>query len=201
MLLKTKMLQGHWVGLSRYTKILVVKGFTLGKMLGKKLQIRGEENHIKYIRKTSGKIERRLLGDIGCGIEGIFNRVRIEKYNKLRLHISVDSSGSMQTPKKWCPTMTCVVAICVAASMVENLWDPCRSRRQYTVKPIQVNYHILCWYTTPKLTRFPKFDTFSHISVPMGNARKDWLLSRLRKNLSSVKGQLNRRLLLEYFRW
>ncbi len=99
----------------------VVKGFTLGKMLGKKLQIRGEENHIKYIRKTSGKIERRLLADIGCGIEGIFNRVRIEKYNKLRLHISVDSSGSMQTPKKWCPTMTCVVAICVAASMVENL--------------------------------------------------------------------------------
>jgi len=99
----------------------VVKGFTLGKMLGKKLQIRGEENHIKYIRKTSGKIERRLLADIGCGIEGIFNRVRIEKYNKLRLHISVDASGSMQLDTKWCPTMTCVVAICVAASMVENL--------------------------------------------------------------------------------
>ncbi len=99
----------------------VIKGFTLGKMLGKKLQIRGEENHIKYIRKTSGKIERRLLADIGCGIEGIFNRVRIEKYNKLRLHISVDASGSMQIDTKWCPTMTCVVAICVAASMVENL--------------------------------------------------------------------------------
>jgi len=99
----------------------VIKGFTLGKMLGKKLQIRSEENHIKYIRKTSGKIERRLLADIGCGMEGIFNRVRIEKYNKLRLHISVDSSGSMAADSKWCPTMTCVVAICVAASMVENL--------------------------------------------------------------------------------
>jgi len=99
----------------------VAKGFVLGKALGKKLQIRGEENRIKYIRKTSGKIERRLLADIGCGMEGIFNKVRIEKYNKLRLHISVDASGSMEYDTKWCPTMTCVVAICVAASMVENL--------------------------------------------------------------------------------
>jgi len=99
----------------------VVRGFSLGKMLGKKLQIRGEENHIKYIRKSSGKIERRLLADVGAGLEGIFNRTIIEKYNKLRLHISVDASGSMQTYTKWCPTMTCVVAICVAASMVENL--------------------------------------------------------------------------------
>lgn len=99
----------------------VAKGFVLGKLLGKKLQIRGEENAIKYIRKPSGKIERRLLAEIGVGSENIFTKMRLERYNKARLHISVDSSGSMATDSKWCPTMTCVVAICVAASMVENL--------------------------------------------------------------------------------
>jgi hypothetical protein len=99
----------------------VAKGFVLGKLLGRKLQIRGEEVLTKYIRKHSGKIERRLLADIGVGFEHIFNRTKSEKYNKARLHISVDSSGSMQSDYKWCPTMTCVVAICVAASMVENL--------------------------------------------------------------------------------
>lgn len=99
----------------------VAKGFVLGKLLGKRLQIRGEENIIKYIRKISGKIERRLLADIGAGAEGIFSRTRIEKYNKVRLHISVDASTSMADCGKWIPTMTCLTAICVAASMVRNL--------------------------------------------------------------------------------
>lgn len=99
----------------------VNKGFVLGKLLGRKLQIRGEETITKYIRKQSGKIERRLLAEIGAGIESIFSRTKIQRYNKIRLHISVDSSASMEPQNKWCPTMTCVVAICVAASMTNNL--------------------------------------------------------------------------------
>lgn len=99
----------------------VNKGFILGRVLGKKLQIRGEENIIKYIRKQSGKIERRLIADIGAGLESIFSKTKIEKYNNARLHISVDASTSMSVDKKWLPTLTCVTAICVAASMVGNL--------------------------------------------------------------------------------
>lgn len=99
----------------------VNKGFRLGRLLGRKLQIRAEEKHTKYIRKPSGKIERRLLSGIGAGLEDIFHRIKVEKYNKARLHISVDSSSSMWTISKWGPTMTCLTAICVAASMVENL--------------------------------------------------------------------------------
>lgn len=118
---KDKYAPGAEPGPIRKYEDAVAKGFVLGKILGRKLQIRGEENFIKYIRKSSGKIEKRLLSDIGVGLEDIFNRTRIEKYNKIRLHISVDSSGSMQSENKWCPTMTCVVAICVASSMVNNL--------------------------------------------------------------------------------
>jgi hypothetical protein len=99
----------------------VSKGFLLGKLLGKKLQIRGETNIVKYIRKLTGKIERRLLSGIGAGSKDIFNKSIITRYNRLRLHLSVDASGSMINPSKWCSTITCVTAICVAASMTENL--------------------------------------------------------------------------------
>lgn len=99
----------------------VNKGFIIGKHLGKKLQVRGETNIIKFIRKISGKIERRLLHSIGAGLEDIFNRTIIERYNRCRLHISVDASSSMSCATKWEPTLTCVTAICVAASMVNNL--------------------------------------------------------------------------------
>jgi hypothetical protein len=101
--------------------VAVCKGVALGRLLGKKLQIRGEVNITKYIRKHSGKIERRLLAGIGAGMEDIFNRTVTHKYNKARLHISVDASTSMNSPDKWYPTMTCLTAICVAASMVDNL--------------------------------------------------------------------------------
>lgn len=99
----------------------VSKGVALGRLLGKKLQVRGEVNITKFIRKRSGKIERRLLAGIGAGLEDIFNRSVVNRYNAARLHISVDASSSMASPEKWHPTITCLVAICVACSMVDNL--------------------------------------------------------------------------------
>lgn len=123
----------------------VAKGFVLGKLLGRKLQIRGEETVTKFIRKPSGKIERRLLADIGVGFENIFNKLRYERYNKARLHISVDSSGSMMMDNKWCPTMTCVVAICVAASMVENLEVSVSFRSTINVSGGELPYVVLAY--------------------------------------------------------
>jgi hypothetical protein len=99
----------------------IQRGFQLGRMLGRKLQIRAETNVTKYIRKHSGKIEKRLLSDIGAGLENIFYRNITQQYRKAKLHISVDASSSMTDKEKWLPTMTCVTAICVAASMVQGL--------------------------------------------------------------------------------
>ena len=45
----------------------------------------------------------------------------VNRYNAARLHISVDASSSMASPEQWHPTITCLVAICVACSMVDNL--------------------------------------------------------------------------------
>ncbi len=98
----------------------VIRGIQLGTMLGNKLQIRQETNVTKYIRKSSGKINKRLLSEIANGYENIFYNTKYDKYDKLNLHISVDASSSM-SGDKWYRTMTMVVAICKAASMVNNL--------------------------------------------------------------------------------
>lgn len=102
-------------------KSAVVKGIQLGTLLGKKLQIRQETNTTIFPRRTSGKILRRHLADVGCGIESIFYKTKMDKYDKLNLHISVDASSSMTEGGKWERTMTMVVAICKAASMIDNL--------------------------------------------------------------------------------
>lgn len=101
-------------------KAAVIKGIQLGRVLGKKLQIRQEVNTTIYPRRTSGKIFRRTLHEIDWS-ESIFYKTKIDKYDKLNLHISVDASSSMSESSKWEQTMTMVVAICKAASMIDNL--------------------------------------------------------------------------------
>ena len=100
---------------------VVNRGIILGTMLGRKLAIRREENNTKYTRRPHGKIDRRILAGIGAGLEDIFYNIHSTKYGKANLHITVDASGSMSDMDKWGPTMTCVVAICKAASMIPNL--------------------------------------------------------------------------------
>lgn len=97
----------------------VIKGLQLGAILGKKLQIRQENRVTKYIRKSVGKVDRRLLASIPSGNKSFFYRKLTDSYNKLELHISVDASTSMEF--NWSKTITMVTAICKAASMINNL--------------------------------------------------------------------------------
>ena len=66
-------------------KNAVVKGIQLGTLLGKKLQIRQESNTTIFPRRTSGKIFKRHLAAIGCGIESVFYKTQVDKYDKLNL--------------------------------------------------------------------------------------------------------------------
>ena len=98
----------------------VEEGIRLGTILGRKLQIRGESRETKWTRKDSGRIDKRLIAELGFGNERIFNTSFVESYSDAFLHISVDASGSMGGDK-WTNTMTSVVAICKAASMIQNV--------------------------------------------------------------------------------
>lgn len=100
----------------------VQRGVGMGIVMGRKLQIRNETVTTVYSRKSSGKVDNRLISDLGWNSSNIFYTKKTDRYNDIFLHISVDASGSMLSSfEKWSNTMTTVVAICKAASMLNNV--------------------------------------------------------------------------------
>ena len=102
------------------TQEAVTLGKKLGTQLGKKLQVRSESRTLKNTRLDSGRIDKRLIAELGFGNDKVFSTTFVDNYNDAILHISVDASGSMGGDK-WKNTMTAVVAICKAASMISGL--------------------------------------------------------------------------------
>ena len=96
------------------------RGIVLGKKLGRKLQIRNESRMTTFTRKNSGKIDKRLLSELGFGNTDVFQQTFVDSYSDALLWISIDASGSMGG-SKWNRTMTSVTAIAKAASMTQNL--------------------------------------------------------------------------------
>ena len=98
----------------------VEEGLRLGSVLGRKLKVRGEETSLKYSRQESGKIDKRMLSELGFGNSNVFSQTFIERFNKPYLHISVDASGSMNGDK-WNKAMTSAVAMIKACDMAGNI--------------------------------------------------------------------------------
>ena len=83
----------NWV--SDYNKRNIEEGINRGKLLAKKLQLRNEERVLKTSRLDSGKIDKRLLHEIGFDNFDIFSKININAYKPSFIHISLDQSGSM----------------------------------------------------------------------------------------------------------
>ena len=98
----------------------VDKGIKLGTMLGKKLQVRGEDRTTVFNRQKIGRIDKRMISSLGFGNENVFQFSEIDSYKKANLHISIDASSSMNG-RKWENTMINVVAMCKAVDMIPNL--------------------------------------------------------------------------------
>ena len=73
----------------------VDRGVQLGKMLGRKLQIRNEVRIERDIRKDHGHINKRMLSALGYDYENVFYQQREDKYARAIIHLSIDDSGSM----------------------------------------------------------------------------------------------------------
>jgi|TARA_B100001094_G_scaffold324647_1_gene377581 hypothetical protein len=97
----------------------VQKGLSLGKMLGRKLQIRNESNTLKYTRLHKGKIDKRLISSLGFGAENVFETSLLEQFNNSIVHLSIDASGSMNGGK-FEQSLIAASAIAKAASMTNN---------------------------------------------------------------------------------
>lgn len=112
---------------SNFSSTSVEKGITMGVVLGKKLKIRSEIRELRTMRQRTGRIERRLINELGYGMENVFGHLEISKFKKAMLYISIDASSSMfsgsytNDNSKWHRTMSASVAMAKAASMIDNL--------------------------------------------------------------------------------
>lgn len=98
----------------------VLSGIMLGKQLGRKLQIRNENRTLKSSRLETGKIDRRLIAELGYGNVNVFHRIVTDTYKNFMIHISIDASGSMYGSKMR-NAVKSAVAVAQAASMTTGI--------------------------------------------------------------------------------
>ena len=102
------------------TELAITEGLRLGTILGRKLSVRTESRDTKYTRKDTGRIDKRLIAELGFGNSNVFSQTFVDSFPDAFLHISVDASGSMGG-SKWTRTMTSVVAMTKAIDMIEGV--------------------------------------------------------------------------------
>ena len=98
----------------------VTEGINLGRILGKKLQVRNEERTTKWTRQDSGRLDKRIIAELGFNNDRVFKTTLTERYNDAFIHISIDGSGSMDG-EKFNNAIKSTAAICQAASMAGNI--------------------------------------------------------------------------------
>ena len=96
------------------------RGIVLGKQLGKKLQLRNADRSLKSTRLESGKIDRRLISQLGYDNANVFHRIVTDRFKNYFIHISIDASGSMDGTKFY-NAITSAVAVAQAASMTTGI--------------------------------------------------------------------------------
>ena len=110
----------HSKGCQEQMQRAVLSGIMLGKQLGRKLQIRNENRTLKSSRLETGKIDRRLIAELGYGNVNVFHRIVTDTYKNFMIHISIDASGSMYGSKMQ-NAVKSAVAVAQAASMTTGI--------------------------------------------------------------------------------
>ena len=98
----------------------VSEGIMLGTLLGKKLKTRDEERSLKTTRMETGRMDRRMIAELGFGNDRVFSQTHHYTVTPALVHISLDASGSMGG-KKWFSALKTALAIAKAASMTSSL--------------------------------------------------------------------------------
>lgn len=98
----------------------VLNGIVLGKQLGRKLQLRNADKSLKTTRLETGKIDRRLISQLGYDNAHVFHRIVTDRFKNYFIHISIDASGSM-SGIKFENAIASAVAVAQAASMTTGI--------------------------------------------------------------------------------
>jgi hypothetical protein len=98
----------------------VLAGIRMGAILAQRLSVRNDATTTHFTRQPQGKIDRRILAQLGMDIESVFKRSTTDQYNPVLLYLSLDASGSMGG-LKWKQVMTVATALAYAADRIRNL--------------------------------------------------------------------------------
>jgi cobalamin biosynthesis protein CobT len=93
---------------------------SLGKVLAKRLQVRNEERSLASKRLKSGKIDNRMLHEIGFDNYDIFKKINVSQYKPSYIHISIDQSGSM-SGDRFEESVKFATMFAVASKSIKNL--------------------------------------------------------------------------------
>ena len=119
---------------------IVSKGLLIGKILGKKLKVRNEERTTKWSRQESGRLDKRIIAELGFDNPNVFKTSYTERYNDAYIHISIDGSGSMSGTKLE-NAIKSAAAISQAAAMAGNIHVQVSLRT--TINPSNINRPLL----------------------------------------------------------
>ena len=123
--IETGMLNNHYSSYKTPEKFtgdndFVNQGLVLGTLLGKKLKTRDEERSLKTTRMETGRMDRRMIAELGFGNDRVFSQTHHYTVTPALVHISIDASGSM-SGRKWKSALKTSLAIAKAASMTQSL--------------------------------------------------------------------------------
>ena len=132
--------------------------------MGRKLQIRNDETTLKYNRLRRGRMDKRMIATLGFGNEQVFQQIFTDRFKPVKLHLSIDASGSMNG-EKWDSSQTSAVAIAQAASMCRNLDVVISYRSTEMIGNIDVPAIFIAYDSTKdKMTKIKKM--FQYIGCP-----------------------------------
>ena len=152
-------------------------GIVLGTKLGRRLQIRNEINIDKFTRRNLGKIDKRLMHELGFETDtNIFYSTFTNKYKKVNFHISVDASASMRGPK-WNRTIKLCVALAKATSMIDNVDLTISFRTTMSYNP-----YIVVAYNS-KVDKFSKIKNLFSYLIPVNTTPEGLCFEALMKFL------------------
>ena len=98
----------------------ILSGIRMGQILVNRLQVRNDPTITHFTRQSHGKIDRRILAQLGMDIETVFKRTTVENFKPAMLHLSLDASGSMGD-KKWDNCMTVATALAYVSKKIQNI--------------------------------------------------------------------------------
>jgi hypothetical protein len=98
----------------------ILAGRRMGQILHQRLQIRNDPMTTRQTRLSSGKIERRLLANLGMDNTDVFYRTRTDSHRPAMLHLTIDASGSM-SGNNFRQTMTVATAMAYLTSKMDNV--------------------------------------------------------------------------------